>query len=224
MMEEAEPIYREFASKLLPGTDNLLGVRLPKLRKIARKLAKGEPEKYLAAEPERYFEEVMLRGILIGYAPFNIEQRKRELVRFIPAIRDWSVCDSSCITYKFMREKQKEWFDFLKGYMRNTNEFACRFAYVCLLDHFLNDEYVNRILIQLHAFNGRGYYDRMSVAWLLSVCYVKYKEKTLLFLEEADLDMFTYNKTLQKICESGSVSAEEKKVVRAMKKEQIVHE
>ena len=36
----AEPAYRDFSSSLLPGTEHILGVRLPALRKIARKLAK----------------------------------------------------------------------------------------------------------------------------------------------------------------------------------------
>ena len=34
----AEENYRIFAAKLIPNIDNLLGVRLPKLRKIAKKI------------------------------------------------------------------------------------------------------------------------------------------------------------------------------------------
>ena len=33
----AEENYRIFVAKLIPNIDNLLGVRLPKLRKIAKK-------------------------------------------------------------------------------------------------------------------------------------------------------------------------------------------
>lgn len=32
----AEPAYRDFASSLLPGTENILGVRLPALRRLAK--------------------------------------------------------------------------------------------------------------------------------------------------------------------------------------------
>lgn len=38
----AEPKFRQFTAKLLPGTENILGVRLPLLRKMAKELAKGD--------------------------------------------------------------------------------------------------------------------------------------------------------------------------------------
>ena len=38
----AEPDFREFTSKLMPGTDNILGVRIPKLRKIAKDITKED--------------------------------------------------------------------------------------------------------------------------------------------------------------------------------------
>lgn len=218
LLELAEPEYQAFASGLLPDTGNLLGVRLPKLRGIAKKLAGRDAREYLDAEPGLYFEEVMLRGMIIGYAPFTDEERKQELERFLPAIRDWSVCDSSCITYKFMRENREEWFTFLEKYIADGREFVCRFAVVCILDHFLTDSFIDKILTALGTFHGTGYYDKMGAAWLLSMCYVNYREKTLDFLGSAGLDSFTYQKTLQKICESSLADSRDKAKIRAMKK------
>ena len=39
LKENQDPEYREFHSKLLPGTENIMGVRLPILRKFAKQLA-----------------------------------------------------------------------------------------------------------------------------------------------------------------------------------------
>ena len=39
----------------------------------------------------------------------------------------------------------------------------------------------------------------MGNAWALSVCYVKFPEKTRAFLEKDTLDDFTHNKAIQKI-------------------------
>ena len=64
---------------------------------------------------------------------------------------------------------------------------------------------------------GRYYVD-MAVAWLLSVCYVKYRRETAAFLEHCALSDFTYNKTLQKITESNRVTKEEKEKIRSMKR------
>ena len=38
----AEPEYRDFSAALVPGAKPLLGVRLPKLRAIAKDIAKGD--------------------------------------------------------------------------------------------------------------------------------------------------------------------------------------
>lgn len=49
LQEEAEENYRIFQAGLLPGVNNLLGVRLGTLRKIARTIAVKSPYAYLAA-------------------------------------------------------------------------------------------------------------------------------------------------------------------------------
>ncbi|MFR3218145.1 MAG: hypothetical protein ACLTOS_00015 [Ruthenibacterium lactatiformans] len=43
----AEPEYAVFSRRLLPGTENVLGVRLPLLRRLARRIAKGDWAAYL---------------------------------------------------------------------------------------------------------------------------------------------------------------------------------
>ena len=58
----------------------------------------------------------------------------------------------------------------------------------------------------------------MAISWLISICYIKYKDKTLEFLKNNKLDKFTYNKAIQKIIESSRVSIDEKNMLRTMKK------
>ena len=58
----------------------------------------------------------------------------------------------------------------------------------------------------------------MAVAWGLSVCFVKYPDKTMKYLKENNLDDWTYNKVLQKIMESYRVDDDTKAVIRAMKR------
>ena len=59
----SEEDYRDFSSKLLPGINNMLGVRLPALRKIAKSIAKEDWKNYLDNVRDDYFEEVMLQGM-----------------------------------------------------------------------------------------------------------------------------------------------------------------
>ena len=58
----------------------------------------------------------------------------------------------------------------------------------------------------------------MAIAWAISVCFVKFRDKTLDFLDVSNLDDFTYNKSLQKIRESNRVCKEDKDIVKRMKK------
>lgn len=72
ILDMAEETYREFQKKLLPEVRNYAGVRLPALRKLAKRIAKENGKGYLDevlgrdAELE-LFEEIMLQGMVIGY-------------------------------------------------------------------------------------------------------------------------------------------------------------
>lgn len=91
-------------------------------------------------------------------------------------------------------------------------------CFVLLLNYYIEEEYINDIFDMINKYNSNDYYVQMSVAWLISICYVKYKEKTLKYLENKELDNFTYNKALQKIIESKRVTKEEKNIIRNMKR------
>ena len=56
----------------------------------------------------------------------------------------------------------------------------------------------------------------MSIAWLISMCYIKYKEETIIFFKDNKLNKFTYNKALTKIIESLQVSKEDKLIIKSM--------
>ena len=58
----------------------------------------------------------------------------------------------------------------------------------------------------------------MAKVWLLSVCYVKFKDETYKFLEETNLDNWTVNKSIQKIRESSRIIKEEKEKILVLKR------
>ena len=58
-----DPTYREFHSSLIPGADNILGVRIPQLRTMAKEIAKKEDWRtFVEATDTLYYEETMLQG------------------------------------------------------------------------------------------------------------------------------------------------------------------
>lgn len=217
----AEEEYKRFNRSLIPGDiAPILGVRIPVLRKIAKKIAKDRGREYLEElyEAEKKgqvcYEELLLHGMVIGYLDCRIEERKRLLDLFIPFIDNWSVCDSSCITYKFMKGDMEEWFAYLCGYVGSQEEYGVRFAIVCMLNFFVTEQFIFRVLKVLEEVRHEGYYVKMAAAWAVSVCYVKFPEAALEFLKNNALDDFTHNKAIQKIRESLQVSTEEKEALK----------
>lgn len=144
LMEKAEVEYKEFSAALIPESKPLLGVRLPILRSMAKDIAKSENcieeiNLYDGEYQDIYFEEVMLRGMIIGYGSVNLDVEKAiDLVRdFIPNIDNWSVCDSFCNSLLFVQKNRDRVWEFLQEYLASDKEFYVRTALIIILDHYL---------------------------------------------------------------------------------------
>lgn len=219
----AEPDYQKFSSSLLPGTANILGVRLPVLRRIAARLSKGGWERWLSAfdvcqDSPPAFEETMLAGMVIVSAWMPLAERFTRIRSFIPRIDNWSVCDSFCTSLKEASAYPAEYWAFLQEFFQSKKEFAVRFALVMAADHFIIPDYLEQVLDKIDAFSHPAYYAQMAAAWALSICFVKFPDKTMPRLVASPLDDFTYNKALQKICESRRIDNPTRAQIRAMKR------
>ncbi len=216
---KAEESYREFSSGLLPDTKQIMGVRLPVLRKYARQLVKKNWRDYIKHNTPASFEEIMLQGMIIGYAKdISIEERLQYISEYIPLIDNWSVCDSFCIGLKFVEDNRQQVWEFLQPYLESGQEFAIRFGVVILLDYYINDTYIESVIRKLDQITSKAYYVQMAVAWALSMCFVQYPHLVMPYLKDNHLDDWTYHKTLQKICESLQVEKETKTVIKSMKR------
>lgn len=211
LLELAEPEYAAFSSKLTPGANLMLGVRIPILRSLAKEIANESWKEYLENAADDTFEEVMIQGLVLGYVKKeSIESLFPYLDDFVKKINNWSVCDCVCAGLKIAKKEQVKVWEYLQKYFRSTEEFELRFAIVMGMDYFINDEYVEEYLDIISNISHEGYYVKMAVAWALSVAYVRYPERMYMYFTESELDNFTHNKAIQKIRESYRVSQEEK--------------
>lgn len=218
LFELIDSDYQKFSAALLPNISNVLGVRLPELRKIAKVIAKGDWRSYLETAPSEYFEEVMLQGMVIGYVKADIEESHSYVADFVPKIDNWSVCDSFCLGLKFTKENKERVWEFLQPYLSSKEEYEIRFGVVMLLNFYIQEAYIGRVLNLLDNAKHEGYYVKMAVAWAVSMCYVKLPEPTMVYLKHNTLDDFTFNKALQKITESYRVDNATKSLIRSMKR------
>ena len=216
----ADEKYREFHKGLCPGTENILGIRVPVLRDYAKKLAKEyEIKELLKNIDNEYYEEIMLQGMLIGLEKDNdMQDILKDIEEFVPKIDNWAVCDVFCAGLKITKKHKKEMWDFLQAYVTSGKEFEIRFGVVMILDYYITEEYLKKDFSIFDHIKSNQYYVQMAVAWAISVCLIKFYDKTIEYLKNAKIDKFTYNKALQKAIESYRISDEQKIELRKMKK------
>ena len=219
LLSMAEERYRAFSAKLLPEGTVLLGVRLPKLRTLAKTIiSQNEHESVLSMlfeSESACLEERMLQAFLIALSPCSLEERLHRTERFVPLISNWSVCDSFCAAFPVAKQNEEEIFLFVCTFGNSSAEFARRFAAVMLLDHFVSERWLAKTLSVLSVISTEGYYARMAVAWALSVCCVHDFSKTQERIFSGAFDRETVRLAVSKCVDSRRISPEQKKVLRS---------
>ena len=274
LFEEAEEGYRDFVLTGIITERPLLGVRVPKCRAIAKEILLGKLETYdstkgKAGFPEKEtlslskeeqisnalnflkntpvaFEEVAIRGYLIASLPY--EQMVEEMYKFIPLMDNWEICDTFCAAMKKNISKNKDSFlEEIDKMLKSLDEFQTRVALVCLLDHYIEPEYLQVIYDRINDIaavlsDGPGelsverikgetggkrvrevmawdaYYVKMAVAWLISVLFAKFPEETMFFFSHLSMPRWTYNKAILKTCESYRIDKDLKAELKKLKR------
>jgi len=216
LKSEADSIYQQFSSALVPDNSDMLGIRIPNLRQMAKQIALGNPNEFLEYCDDRYFECTMLAGFVIALMKCDFAETLSEIEKFSGRITNWSVCDSVCVSLKSFRKNREQGLRLLRN-LFDGSDFQKRFAIVMLLDHYMTAEYLPEIFYVVTNVQG-GFYVKMAVAWILSVCYVHFPYETNEFFDRCTLDEFTFNKAIQKCCESKRISNENKAKLVLLKK------
>lgn len=219
--ENVDEKFKDFTSALIPGSRPILGVRVPILRKIAKEIARGDWRRYLKEATEDTYEEVAVKGFVIGYVKEELDVLLPYIAEHIEKINDWSLCDGFCSTLKIVAKHRDEFLEFLLPYGKEDDEFKQRVVAVMLMTYYLTDDYVDMTLIVLDSLKNEKYYCKMAVAWAVATAWAKQREKTYCYMQNGNnsLDDWTYNKAIQKMFESYRVSQEDKKMLRKMKRD-----
>lgn len=211
--------FHDFHSALCPGTNNIIGIRVPVLRNFAKEIYKEKDWKKTIKEIDNeYYEEIMLQGMLIGQSKDDINIIIRYIEDYVPKIDNWAICDTFCAGLKITKKYKKEMWKVVKKYLKSKNEFEIRFAVVMILNYYIGDEYLQEIYKMLGNIKNEDYYVKMAVAWAISVCLIKYYDETIAYLKNANINDWTYNKAIQKAIESYRISDERKEELRKIKR------
>ena len=207
--------YKEMQKRIIKNNSiKIIGIRIPILKKIAKEISKNNYKDFIKYNTHKYLEENILHGLIIGYTKENEKEILKQIDKFIPYIDNWETCDTVCANLKSFKKID---INIINKYI-NNNPWSQRFGLVLLLDHYIKEENLDFIYNICESIKTEEYYVKMSISWLLSICYIKYPSKTLSFLKRANLDKFTHNKTISKICDSKRINKNIKEKLKQMRK------
>lgn len=210
--------YKEFHSSLVLNSKyEMIGIRVPIMRYIAKKIAKGDIGSFLEYAQNRYYEEVMIQGLVISH----IKDEKlfyKYFNEYINKIDNWALCDSFCSSIKIVKKFEEKYFTEATKMAVSNNEFVSRVGLVVILNHFIKQNNLYAIFDTLNKIQSDKFYINMAEAWLLCEMYIKFPKETQDFLKKNSLNKFTQNKAISKIHDSYRVSREEKDLLKNYRK------
>ena len=210
--------YKNFNESLVLNSKyDMIGIKIPVMRDIAKTISKGNIISFLENSENNYYEEIMIQGLTISYIKdenvFN-----KYFNKHVKKIDNWALCDSFCSSIKIIRNFEEKYFELASKMALNEEEFISRVGIVIVLNYFVNEKNIETIFNILNEMKSDKFYINMAEAWLICEMYTKFKDKTLEFLKNNNLNSFTQNKAISKIRDSYRVSKEEKEYLKNYKK------
>lgn len=218
LLDLREEEYADFQSRLTPGIDRerFIGVRIPKLRKLAGIFKKTTASKeFLGELPHYYFEENMLHGLLIAEIK-DYDMCIAELEKFLPFIDNWAVCD--VLSPKVFKKHKTELFSEILKWSDSKDTYICRFGIGMLMRYFLDEDFTPEHLKIPANIHSEEYYVNMMLAWYFATALAKQWKDTIVLLETGALDKWVHNKTIQKARESFRITGGQKEYLKGLKR------
>ncbi len=214
----SEESYKEFNVKIIPTSQNVLGVRLPLLRQVAKRIAKENPLEFIASDKQNVYEMVMLEGLVLAALKEPFVDLLPQIEDFLAKIDNWGHIDSVFGSFKSIKKDPEGVMQVVLKWLESEHEFVVRAALVILLGYYVEEKYLNTVFRLSQQVTHKAYYVHMANSWLISVCMAKYPEQTIEFFKANTLDAKTHNKAIQKSRESFRVSQEHKDLLLVLKK------
>lgn len=210
--------YKDFnKSIVLNSKYEMIGIRLPIMRDIAKKISKTNIEAFLKYIGNNYYEEIMIEGLVIALIK-DEEIFYKYFKEYIKKIDNWALCDSFCNSIKIVRKYEDKYFNEAINLSLSNDEFISRVGLVIILNHFINKDNLNIIYDTLNKISSDKFYINMAEAWLICEIYIKYPNETIVFIKNNNFNKFTQNKAISKIRDSYRITKEEKDLLNKFRK------
>ena len=208
--------YAVFNKRIVNTKMNMIGVRLPDMRKLAKEISKGMDKEavfeFLKEADKNSYEEVIMAGLVIDYAKVTDEERIELTREYLKYADSWAQIDT--FAGKLKNPDEKLWWDFAVECLQSEAEFTARYGVIRLMETFLTEGYIPKVFKALRKVKNDGYYVKMGMAWLYAEASLRDFETTMAEMDQQAIDPWTRRKALQKMLESFRLTEEQKILIR----------
>lgn len=200
---------QDWARNILNTSLEVLVVPTKEMKRIANEIFQGNYTSFLDLKLFRNYESIAIYGMIISRM-IDFYEIKKYLSIYKEVIENWAHCD--LLSLNINQSNVDEFIGLSNEYMKSEKQFIRRLGLLILLTLiFKDDSYLDHTLNTLLSLQEEHeYYVLMMAGWLLSECIIKYKQRTLLFISNNDMNFQILNKGIQKCRESRRLSQEEK--------------
>ncbi len=197
--------YQKFNEKLIKTKYQILGIKFPVLRSIAKEINKGDYKSFLENITDTYFEEVFIYGLI------SLNDNTY-FTKYLDKIDNWALCDSYVISQKFILKDKDKYFNSYLQLLSSPKTYYIRVGLVTLLNFYMDYKYIEEILNSLSNIKNDDYYVLMGEAWLLQVMSINNSKLVINYLNKHNNPKLI-KMTINKIRDSYKFSKETKKEI-----------
>ena len=206
-----------FMARLAPtlSPDNILGVRQPDCRALAKELCReADIGEFLAELPHRYLDENNLHALILN-AEKDYAAAVAAIDAFLPYVDNWATCDS--LRPKAFKKHPPALPDECRRWMQSGETYTVRFGIEMLMTHYLDADFRPEYLKEVSIIESNEYYVNMMIAWYFATALAKQYDAAIPYIEQRRLNTWTHNKTIRKAIESYRVPDGQKAYLRTLK-------
>lgn len=199
LKDNSETEFKDFSVRLVKTRYDILGIRLPKLRKYAKDLVNRFGADALFRLSDDTFEEIMLQGFVVAYLKTDFEDKKILIDKYLRKCDNWSLIDSFASSFKLKDKDYQNGWKMLNEYKNNQmllqeKPYIERFVLCLSMNLYLNDQYIDEILKYSEILKDRKYAVKMANSWLLATAAIKYFDKVIDVIIKMDEETIRYFK------------------------------
>lgn len=207
----------DWARKILNTTLPLLAIPTKTMDDIVKEIRLGNFMSFLDLHIDDYYESIAIQGKLICRIS-DFDMMQYYLDRYAIVMENWAHVD--LLSFNIQSENQSQFLKLSNQYSHSRKPFIRRLSLMILFQMVKDKNVLDVIFQTLEDQNDEtDYYVIMMAGWLLSECIILYKDETLSFITNLNLNPKIVNKGIQKCRESRRLTLKEKDALVHYKRE-----